>query len=89
MALISRTARQCRPYVVAASRRQAGGFLRHSSTAAGLLPLEGYRVLDMTRVLAGVSCALGEVPAERQMLLNLEAHFNFVYHVAILHSDPG
>lgn len=28
---------------------------RRSSTAAGLLPLQGYRVLDMTRVLAGVS----------------------------------
>lgn len=49
--------RACRPL-----RRQPGagagaGFLRRSSTAAGLLPLEGIRVLDMTRVLAGVSAS--------------------------------
>lgn len=28
---------------------------RYSTPTAGALPLEGYRVLDMTRVLAGVS----------------------------------
>lgn len=55
-----RTVLQCRPYAVA-TRHQAV-FRRRSSTAAGAgaaaagpLPLEGYRVLDMTRVLAGVS----------------------------------
>ncbi|ROW04551.1 hypothetical protein VMCG_05030 [Cytospora schulzeri] len=47
-----RTVRQCRPHVVAS--RYRAGFPRYSSTAAGVLPLEGYRVLDMTRVLAGV-----------------------------------
>lgn len=51
-----RTVRQCRPYAVARSHQAV--FRRQSSTATGLLPLEGYRVLDMTRVLAGVSCCL-------------------------------
>lgn len=40
---------------IASMGRSQAGFSRRSSTAAGLLPLQGYRVLDMTRVLAGVS----------------------------------
>lgn len=36
----------------------ASGFLRrYSSPAKAPLPLEGYRVLDMTRVLAGVGAS--------------------------------
>lgn len=40
---------RCLPVAAASSLR------RYSTPAAGALPLEGYRVLDMTRVLAGVS----------------------------------
>lgn len=46
-------ARPCLPQLSSVVRHQAG-LSRRSSTAAGLLPLQGYRVLDMTRVLAGV-----------------------------------
>lgn len=38
----------CRPHIASSTRHAQS---RRSSTAAGLLPLEGYRVLDMTRVL--------------------------------------
>lgn len=50
-------ARPCLPQMSSVGRCQAG-LARRSSTAAGLLPLQGYRVLDMTRVLAGVSWPL-------------------------------
>lgn len=46
----------CRPDIRRRGQNPAG-FFRRSSTAAGQLPLEGYRVLDMTRVLAGVSAS--------------------------------
>ena len=46
--------------------RPAGSLLRNYSMATGTnsssLPLEGYRVLDMTRVLAGVSPAVAREP---------------------------
>jgi hypothetical protein len=58
-------------------------FARRSySTPAGpggSLPLEGYRVLDMTRVLAGV-CSITYAAPFGILLLT--------WHAALLHSDP-
>lgn len=52
--------------VARAVGRPAGPRLRNYSMATGAssstLPLEGYRVLDMTRVLAGVSAAVPREP---------------------------
>ena len=54
MLRLRKVARPCLSRISSVGRYQAGTS-RRSSTAAGLLPLQGYRVLDMTRVLAGVS----------------------------------
>lgn len=52
---MSAVSRCIRPLSVMRSSRLANGFRRYSSASKTPLPLEGYRVLDMTRVLAGVS----------------------------------
>lgn len=55
------TISRCLRHVIAARPSLAyhhGRRCRYSTPAKGLLPLEGYRVLDMTRVLAGVSACM-------------------------------
>lgn len=53
---MSRLARYLRPARLLSTATAARDLRRRYSTpASGALPLQGYRVLDMTRVLAGVS----------------------------------
>jgi hypothetical protein len=55
---MSAISRCIRPVSAVRTPFVASGFLRrYSSPAKAPLPLEGYRVLDMTRVLAGVGAS--------------------------------
>lgn len=52
---MSSLSRCIRPATAARWSNTVNGLRRYSTPKANALPLEGYRVLDMTRVLAGVS----------------------------------
>ncbi|KAK7720984.1 hypothetical protein SLS64_001277 [Diaporthe eres] len=63
LSTVLRSCKDARPCLARITRTgwSQAGLSRRSSTAAGLLPLQGYRVLDMTRVLAGILGDLGRV----------------------------
>ena len=62
-------------------RHAARYYSTPANNADGSLPLQGYRVLDMTRVLAGVSHSAFPLQISKQKLTLLS-------RVAILHTDP-